>query len=135
MIPNIPSQHVRKAIYDLVNPIVPCFDTQVTGNTNPTSYVLISTQNEEIDKATKCGDRWISYTLLDIVKIYNGAGNVGSRLANDVIRQDVLSAIETIEVDGYTVLNRSFEFPPNIDSSTATQTVQRNFIRVILTLE
>jgi hypothetical protein len=130
-----PSKFVRKAIYDAVNDTYPCYDMQVSGNTNPTSYVLISTQNKEIDKATKCGDRWVSYTLLDIVNIYNGAGNVGSRLVNDDMENAILGLIENISIDGYTVLNRRYEFPPTINSTTATQSVFRTFIRVILTLE
>lgn len=130
-----PNKYVRKAIYDAVNGTYPCFDTQVTGNLNPTQYVLISTQDKEIDKATKCGNRWVSYTLLDIVCIYNGAGNTGSRLANDDIENAILGLIENISITGYTVLNTRYEFPSNLDSSTATQTVFRNFIRIILTLE
>jgi hypothetical protein len=47
----------------------------------------------------------------------------------------ILGLIANIEIDGFTVLNRRYEFPSNLDSSTATQTVYRNFIRVILTLE
>ncbi len=131
----IPSQNVRKAIYEAVKDTYPCFDTQVTGDENPTQYVLISTQDEEIDKATKCGNRWVSYTLLDIVSIYNGAGNVGSRLANDTIRQNILNLIENITIDGYSILNTRYEFPSNLNSTSETQTVYRNFIRVILTLE
>lgn len=130
-----PSKHVRKAIYDAVNATYTCYDTQVTGKTNPTQYVIISTQDKEIDKATKCGNRWVSYTLLDIVCIYNGAGNVGSRVANDDMENTILGLIENIEIDGYTVLNRRYEFPSNLNSSTATQTVYRNFIRLVLTLE
>lgn len=130
-----PNKYVRKAIYNAIKDTYQCFDMQVTGNTNPTQYVLISTQNKEIDKATKCGNRWISYTLLDIVCIYNGAGNVGSRLVNDDMENTILGLIENIEIEGYTILNRRYEFPANLDSSTSTQTVYRNFIRVIYTLE
>lgn len=130
-----PNKYVRKAIYNAIKDTYSVFDTQVTGNINPTRYVIISTQNKEIDKATKCGNRWVSYTLLDIVCIYNGAGNVGSRLANDDMENAIMALIENITIDGYTVLNRRYEFPPNLDSATATQTVFRNFIRVILTLE
>jgi hypothetical protein len=108
---------------------------QVTGDTNPSQYVIVSTQDKEIDRSTKCGNRWVIYTLLDIVCIYNGAGNVGSRVANDDIENTILGLIENITISGYTVLNRSYEFPSNLDSSTSTQNVYRNFIRVILTLE
>jgi hypothetical protein len=130
-----PNKHVRKSIYDAVNSTYPCFDMQVTGDTNPSQYVIVSTQDKEIDRSTKCGNRWVIYTLLDIVCIYNGAGNVGSRVANDDIENTILGLIENITISGYTVLNRSYEFPSNLDSSTSTQTVYRNFIRVILTLE
>jgi len=130
-----PSKYVRKALYDAISQEYNCYDMQVTGNDNPTQYVLISTQDKEIDKATKCGNRWISYTLLDIIKIYNGAGNVGSRLINDDMENNILSLIDNITVDGYTIINRRYEFPSNLDSSTATQTVYRNFIRFIVTLE
>lgn len=130
-----PNKHVRKAIYDAVNGTFPCYDMQVTGKNKPTQYVIISTQDKEIDKATKCGDRWITYTLLDIVCIYNGTGNVGSRVVNDDMENTILSLIANIEIDGFEVVNRRYEFPPNLDSSTATQTVYRNFIRVILTLK
>lgn len=130
-----PNKHIRKAVYDLVNPTYTCFDTNVTGNLNPTQYVIISTQDKVIDKANKCAYRWEVATLLDLVCIYNGAGNVGSRLANDDMETAILALIENIEIAGYIVLNRTFEFPSNLDSSNATQTVYRNFIRLILTLK
>jgi len=130
-----PSKYVRKAIYDALIGTYPCYDMQVTGKVNPTEYVIISTQDKEIDKATKCGDRWIVSTLLDIVCIYNGAGNVGSRLKNDDMENTILGLIANINISGYTVINRTYEFPSNLDSSTSTQTVYRNFIRLVLTLE
>ena len=130
-----PNKHIRKAIYDLVNATYSCFDTQVTGKLNPTKYVIISTQDKSIDKSNKCAYRWEVATLLDLVCIYNGVGNVGSRLANDDMETAILALIENIEITGYTVLNRTFEFPSNLDTSTSTQTVYRNFIRVVLTLE
>ena len=130
-----PNKYVRLALYDAISTEYDCFDTQVTGNVNPSQYVLISTQDKEIDKASKCGYRWISYTLLDLVRIYDGSGNVGSRLANDDMENTIMSLIENIEIDGYTVVNRRYEFPSNINTSSATQTVYRSFIRVILTLE
>jgi hypothetical protein len=130
-----PNKYIRKALYDAISPEYACFDMQVTGNTNPTQYVLISTQDKEHNRPTKCGGRWVTYTLLDIVCIYNGAGNVGSRLANDDIENAILGLIENIRVDGFTVITQGHEFPSNLDSSTSTQTVYRNFIRVVLSLE
>ena len=130
-----PNKYVRKALFDVISTKYDCFDMQVTGNTNPTQYVIISTQDKERNKPTKCGGRWVTYTLLDIVCIYNGAGNVGSRVANDDIENSILGLIENLTVDGYTVISQELEFPSNLDSSTTTQTVYRNFIRVVLTLE
>lgn len=130
-----PNKHIRKAIYDLISPLYPCFDSQVTGNLNPTNYVIISTQDKGIDKANKCGYRWEVSTLLDIVCIYNGAGNVGSRVANDDMENAILILLENIEISGYNILTKSFEFPSNLDNSNTTQTVYRNFVRLVLTLE
>ena len=130
-----PNKYIRKAIYDAVNATYPCFDTQVTGNLNPTQYVIISTQDKEDLNPNKCAHRWQVATLLDLVCIYNGAGNVGSRLANDDMENSILSLIENLQVSGFNVLKQRNEFPSNLDSSTETQTVYRNFIRVILTLE
>jgi hypothetical protein len=130
-----PNKYVRRALFEAIKNDYPCFDTQVTGDSNPNQYVLISTQDKEIDKNTKCSYQWISYTLLDLVCIYNGAGNVGSRLANDQMEDTIMALIENIEVEGFTVKNRRYEFPSNINTTTSTQSVFRSFIRVILTLE
>jgi len=130
-----PNKYIRKAIYDAINATYPCFDTQVTGKLNPTQYVIISTQDKEDINANKCGHRWEVATLLNIVCIYNGAGNVGSRVANDDMENTILGLIANIQISGFTVKNRVYEFPSNLDTSTATQTVYRNFIRLALTLE
>ena len=130
-----PNKIIRKSIFDLVNPVYPCYDMQVTGKSNPTQYVLISTQDKTDVNSNKCAHRWEVATLLDIVCIYNGAGNVGSRVTNDDIENDIRTLLENITITGYKVLNQTFEYPSNLDSSTATQTVYRNFIRLVLTLE
>lgn len=132
---NNPNKWVRKAIFDLIGEEYECFDMQVTGNNNPSEYVIISTQSKEINKATKCNYRWISYTLLDIVTIYNGAGNTGSRLRVDDIESDVFALIENINIPSYEVVNLRFEFPDGLDNISTTQNVYRNFIRIILELK
>ena len=43
---NNPNKWVRKAIIEAIDGEYPCFDMQVTGNTNPTQYVIISTQSK-----------------------------------------------------------------------------------------
>ena len=130
-----PNKFIRKAIYDLVNPVYPCYDMQVTGNLNPTQYVIISTQDKTDVNPNKCTHRWEVSTLLDIVCIYNGAGNTGSRVVNDDMEQAIRTLLENITITGYRVLIQNFEYPSNLDSSTSTQVVYRNFIRLVLTLE
>ena len=132
---NNPNKWVRKAIIEAINGEYPCFDMQVTGNTNPAQYVIISTQSKEINKVNKCNYNWISYTLLDIVTIYNGAGNVGSRLAVDNMQEFIENAVKNIEVENFEVVNRTFEFPDTLDNISTTQNVYRNFIRVVLELK
>ena len=51
------------------------------------------------------------------------------------MEEDIKNAIENLQVDGFNVLLQRNEYPSNLDTSTPTQTVFRNFIRVILTLE
>lgn len=130
-----PNKYIRKAISEAIRPSFHIFDSQVTGNLNPTEYVLMTTQTKQIDKATKCNYRWVTYLLLDIVTIYNGAGNVGSRLKADNMENSIMQLIDNITITGFEVVNRSYEFPDNLDSATNTQNVYRNFIRVILTLK
>lgn len=130
-----PNKEIRKSLYDVISPLYPCFDTNVTGNKNPTQYVIISTQDKIDDNANKCNHRWEVSTLLDIVCIYNGSGNVGSRLANDDMEENIKNAISNLQVTGFNVLIQRNEYPSNLDSSTSTQTVFRNFIRIVLTLE
>lgn len=132
---NNPNKWVRKAIIEAIDGEYPCFDMQVTGNTNPAQYVIISTQSKEINKVNKCNYNWISYTLLDIVTIYNGAGNVGSRLAVDNMQEFIENAVKNIEVNNFEVVNRTFEFPDSLDNISTTQNVYRNFIRIILELK
>lgn len=130
-----PNKFIRKAIYDLINPVYPCYDMQVTGKLNPTQYVIISTQDKDDINPNKCGHRWEVATLIDMVCIYNGAGNTGSRVANDDMESAIRTLLENITITGYNVLIQNFEYPSNLDSSTATQTVYRNLMRLVLVLE
>jgi len=130
-----PNKFVRKAIYDAVKATFPCYDMQVPGNVAPGQYVILSSQNKEIDKANKCQYRWVSYTLIEMIVIYNGSGNTGSRVANDDMENTVLGLIENLVVPGYEVVNTVYEFPQNQETITTTQIANRNFIRLALTLK
>ena len=108
-----PNKFIRKAIYDLINPVYPCYDMQVTGKLNPTQYVIISTQDKEDINPNKCAHRWEVATLIDMVCIYNGAGNVGSRVKNDDMENAIRTLLENITITGYNVLIQNFEYPSN----------------------
>lgn len=127
-----PNKHIRKAIFDIVNPLYPCFDMQITGNKTPQEYVLMTSQSTQIDKATKCNYRWECSLLLDIVTIYKGSGNTGSRVKGDDIQSEIYELIKNIEIPNYIVINRTFVFQDSLSLKTPTENIFRNFIRVEL---
>lgn len=127
-----PNKHIRKAIRDIVSPLYPCFDMQITGNKNPQEYVLMTSQSNQIDKATKCNYRWRCSILLDIVTIYKGSGNTGSRVKGDDIQSQIYELIKNIQIPNYIVINRTFVFQDSLSLKTPTENVFRNFIRVEL---
>lgn len=127
-----PNKHIRKAIRDIINPLYPCFDFQITGNKDPQEYVLMTSQSTQIDKATKCNYRWECSLLLDIVTIYKGSGNTGSRVKGDDIQSTIYELIKNIEIPNYIVINRTFVFQDSLSLKTPTENIFRNFIRVEL---
>jgi hypothetical protein len=129
-----PSKHIRKAVYNLVNSTYPCFDMQITGNKNPDTYVLMTSQSKTIDKANKCNYRWECSLSLDIITIYKGSGNTGSRLKGDDAESAIYELIKNITISGYTVVNRTFSFPDSLSLKTPTENIFRNFIRIELLL-
>ncbi len=135
---NLPDKWVRKAISEAINNIVvdgkiiPCYDTRVTGKKNPKAYVLMTTQTNQVQKANKCESRWFSSILLDIVTIYDGAGNTGSRLLADNIADAIRNLTLTLTLDPaseLTIVSQNEDFPNDITSETDFQNVFRKFIR------
>jgi len=127
-----PNKHIRKAIFDIVNPLYPCFYMQINGNKNPPEYVLMTSQSNQIDKATKCGYRWECSLLLDIITVYKGSGNTGSRVKGDDIQSEIYELIKDIEIPNYIVINRTFVFQDSLSLKTPTENIFRNFIRIEL---
>ncbi|MCB0448418.1 MAG: hypothetical protein KDD03_13105 [Gelidibacter sp.] len=138
----LPDKEVRKAIYTLVNNItvdsktIKCYDTRVTGSTIPDYYVLMTTQTNSVDESVKCGDRWESSILLDIVTRYPASGNTGSRLFAD----NIADAIRALLVNkltlgqGLKVVHQKLDFPNDLTSVTDNENIFRKFIRVELTI-
>lgn len=130
-----PNKYIRKAISNAINNqvvnglTIPCYDTNVSGNTSPRFYVLMTTQTKQVNKVNKCNYRWTADILLDVVCIYNRTGNTSSRVLNDDIEQMILDQTQTLSIDGFGILTQTAESLPNLDSTTDTTNVFRNLIR------
>ena len=139
---SLPDKYVRKALFSLINGItvnsntINIYDNRVTGSTLPSHYILMTTQTNRVDESVKCGDRWESSILLDIVTRYNSAGNTGSRLLADDIAETVRNLLETkLTLEGgLNVITQKLDFPNDISSVTENQNVFRKFIRIELSI-
>ena len=133
----LPDKYVRKALYTLLNGIVVntntinIYDSRVVG-TIPQHYILMTTQTNQVNRKTKCGDIWQSSILLDIVTRYDATGNTGSRLLADDITETVRNLLETnLTLEGgLTVLEQTLDFPNDITSVTTNENIFRKFIRI-----
>ena len=135
---NLPDKYVRKALYTLLNGItvngntINVYDTAITSRTIPKYYILMTTQTNSVDEKVKCGDRWQSSILLDIVTRYSSTGNTGSRLLADDIAEAVRNLLETnLTLEGgLNVIDQKLDFPNDLSLVTDTESVFRKFIRI-----
>lgn len=140
MILPLPDKEIRKAIFSLINGInvdgniINCYDSRVTNLSNVKHYVLMTTQTNQVDEGVKCGDRWSSSILLDIVTIYSASGNTGSRLLADNIADTVRSLlVDKLQLgQGLNVVRQKLDFPNDLSSVTENENIFRKFIRVEL---
>ena len=137
----LPDKWVRKAVSDLIDgidvngEIVECFDTRVTGISNPDFYVIMSTQLNDVDKTNKCEYFWNSEILLDIRATYDRSGNPGSRVQADDMLDAVRDLVKDIELDvasGLTIINRILDFPNDINEIDESTIIYRKFLRLNL---
>jgi hypothetical protein len=141
MILTLPDKWIRKAISDKINNItvngnvIPCFDSKVSTNIIPSYYVLMSTQTNQVNELTKCGDVWESSILLDVFTRYPITGNTGSRVLADDITDAVRALVNNLVLEGgFQVQNQVLDFPNDISSETQNENVFRKFIRIELTI-
>lgn len=138
----LPDKYVRKALYTLLNGItvngntINIYDTRITGNVIPQHYILMTTQTNNVNESVKCGDRYESSILLDIVTRYGATGNTGSRLLADDIAEAVRNLLETkLNLEGgLNVVKQKLDFPNDLSSVTENENIFRKFIRVELTI-
>ena len=143
MIKPLPDKYVRKAVYDAVNNIVvdtltiPAYDSRVSGNVIPQHFILMTTQTNQVNQMTKCGDVWESSILIDIVTTYDGSGNAGSRLLADNILNNVRSYTNNLTLlpsSGLVVQKQTQDFPNDIVTITDNENVFRKLMRLELTI-
>ena len=143
MIKQLPDKYIRKAVFDAVNNLVvdtltiPAYDSRVSGNTIPQHFILMTTQTNQVNQMTKCGDVWESSILIDIVTTYDGSGNAGSRLLADNILNNVRSYTNNLTLlpsSGLVVQKQTQDFPNDIVTITDNENVFRKLMRLELTI-
>lgn len=143
MIKPLPDKYVRKAVFDAVNNLVvntltiPAYDSRVSGNVIPQHFILMTTQTNQVNQMTKCGDVWESSILIDIVTTYDGSGNTGSRLLADNILDAVRNATNNLVLDvasGLVVQKQIQDFPNDIVTITENENIFRKLMRLELTI-
>ena len=136
----LPDKWVRKAIVLAVDGItvdtktIECFDS-FTGASSPLNYVLVTTQNNEVEKATKCQYQWRSSVLLEVVTRSTAVGNTGSRVLADNILDAVRNLTDTLALDviaGMEIVNRRQSFPNDIIQRGDGEVTVRKFLRIEL---
>ena len=144
---SLPDKHIRKAISDALNGltidglIIPTFDTRVTRAANadmPQHYILMTTQTNDVDKASKCEYFWDSSILLDIVTSYDLPGNPGSRVLADDILDAVRSATNNLVLSvasGLEIINQTPSFPNDISTITKKESIFRKLMRLELKIK
>tara|TARA_R110000787_G_scaffold836_1_gene3049 strand:- start:28 stop:552 length:525 start_codon:yes stop_codon:yes gene_type:complete len=116
---------------------IPCYDSRVPTNGNKTHYVLMTTQTNRVSKTNKCEDMYESSILLDVVTIYNGSGNTGSRVLADNILDKVRDLTNNLVLDvssNLVVQRQTQDFPNDLVSVTKNQNVFRKLMRLELTI-
>ena len=135
MILPLPDKYIRKAIYDRANGLAPCYDSRVTGSIIPDLYILITTQSNQVDDGTKCGNFWKNNTLVEIISKYSGTLNTGSRLQADDLLDSVRAALLNLTIDGgLNIIKQEMDFPNDLTTITINENVFRKFIRLELTI-
>ena len=139
----LPDKHIRKAVFNAVNNIVvdtltiPAFDSRVSGNTIPQHFILMTTQTNQVNQMTKCGDVYESSILIDIVTTYDGSGNTGSRLLADNILDAVRNATNSLALSassGLVIQKQTQDFPNDIVTITDNENIFRKLMRLEFTI-
>lgn len=137
-----PDKFIRKAVFDATNNIVvsgkiiKTFDSRLTGNVNLTEYILMTAQDKDVLKDTKCDYEWNSSLLIEIYTRYSSAGNTGSRLLLNDIEQAVMDVLNPkLTIQGFTNVTQNIAYETSLETVTETDNIYRSFLRLNLTLK
>lgn len=137
-----PDKFIRKAVFDATNNIVvsgkiiKTFDSRLTGNANLTEYILMTAQDKDVLKNTKCEYEWESSLLIEIYTRYSSAGNTGSRLLLNDIEQAVMDVLNPkLAIQGFTNVTQNITYETSLETITDTDNIYRSFLRLNLTLK
>ncbi len=137
-----PDKWIRKAVFDATNNIVvnskiiKTFDSRLTGNANLTEYILMTAQNKDVLKNTKCEHEWECSLLIEIYTRYSSSGNTGSRLLLNDIEQAVMDVLNPkLTIEGFTNITQNITFETSLETVTDTENIYRSFLRLNLILK
>lgn len=134
----LPDKWLRQAVFNQINNIVvdgvtiPCYDYNVTG-TPSNAYVLLTSQQSPSVNDNKCGIKWNSSILIDIVTKYQLSGNTGSRLLADNIADQVRSLTSNLILDvtsGLIIVWQRQDFEPDLNQETENEIIFRKLLRI-----
>jgi len=137
-----PDKFIRKAVFDATNNIVvnsktiKTFDSRVAGNDNFSEYILLTAQNKDVLKNTKCEHEWECSLLIEIYTRYSSSGNTGSRLLLNDIEQAVMDFLNPkLIIEGFTNVTQNINFETSLETVTDTENIYRSFLRLNLILK
>ena len=137
-----PDKFIRKAVFDATNNIVvsgkiiKTFDSRLTGNANLTEYILMTAQDKDVLKNTKCEYEWEASLLIEIYTRYSSAGNTGSRLLLNDIEQAVMDVLNPkLTIQGFTNVTQNIGYETSLETVTDTDNIYRSFLRLNLILK
>lgn len=142
MVTTNPDKHIRKAVFDATNNIVvsgktiKTFDSRLTGNANLTEYILMTAQDKDVLKNTKCEYEWEASLLIEIYTRYSSVGNTGSRLLLNDIEQAVMDALNPkLTIQGFANVTQNITYETSLETVTDTDNIYRSFLRLNLILK
>lgn len=137
-----PDKWVRKAVFDATNNMVvsaqtiKTFDSRITGNENLSAYILMTAQDKDVLKNTKCEYEWETSLLIEIYTRYSSAGNTGSRVFLNEIEQAVIDALNPkLTIQFFTNVTQNLTYETQLETISDTENIFRSFIRLNLTLK